>query len=68
MLLIDFLRVLYEETPIEICIDYEPAYTGTVENVPTERFNSSRVIEAYISLDGNTLVISIAGQRNVKKK
>lgn len=68
MPLIDFLGVLYEETPIEIQIDYEPVYTGTVEDVPTHKFMSSRVSEAYISLDGNTLIISLFGQRNVKKK
>lgn len=68
MPLIDFLGVLYEETPIEIHIDYEPIYVGTVENMPYDKFQSSRINEAYISLDGNTLIISICGQRNVKKK
>lgn len=68
MPLIDFISVLYEETPIEVCLDYEPVYVGTVEGLPTERFLESRVKEAYISLSGDTLIIAIAGQRNVKKK
>lgn len=68
MPLSDFLRVLYEETQVEICVDFDPLYTGTVEDVPLEKFASSRVIEAYISLDGKSLVISVNRQRNFNKK
>lgn len=68
MLLIDLLSVLYEETSIEICIDYEPVYIGTVEGVPKEKFVASIVKEVYIELGGSKLIISVFGQRNVKKK
>lgn len=67
MPLYDFLEVLYEETKIEIQIDYDPVYIGTVEDVPAHRFMNSFVAEAYIGLNGNTLVISIYNQRNNKK-
>lgn len=68
MLLCDFLSVLYEETPVEIHIDYDPVYIGTANSVPVDKFSNSRVKEAYIELDGKILIISIFGQRNVKKK
>lgn len=68
MPLIDLIGILYPETKVEICVDYDPLYTGLAEDVPLERFRSSRVEEVYISIDGNTLVISVYGQRNVKKK
>lgn len=63
MLLLDFLGVLYEETPIEICIDFEPQYKGLVMDVPSEAFRNSRVLEAYISVDDKTLVVSITNRR-----
>ena len=59
MLLIDFLSVLYEETLIEICIDYNPVFTGIVEDVPLQRFKDSKILEAFISFDGDKLIISI---------
>lgn len=68
VLLIDFLSVLYAETPVEVCVDYEPVFTGMAEDAMLCKFIDSRVKEAYISLSGDTLVISITEKRKSKKK
>lgn len=59
---------LYPETPIEICIDFDPVFTGTAEEAQTCHLKDREVEEVYISIDGTKLVVSVAQIRKTKKK
>lgn len=67
MLLSDWAARLWPETQVEVCIDFNPVFTGTAEDAVKSKYGSHKVDESYIGLDGKHLVISICAKaRNTK--
>lgn len=59
MLISDWVSCLWPETTVEVHIDYNPVLTGTAEEVGRSKYKSHKVEEAYISIDGDRIIISI---------
>ena len=64
----ELAEVLYEETPVEICVDFEPVFTGQAIDAKTSKYAFRNVKEVYISLSGTTLVVSVDNIRTSYKK
>lgn len=64
----DWTEPLYPETPVEICIDFDPVFTGTAEEAWSCGYSNREVEEVYISIDGTKLVVSVSQLRKTKKK
>lgn len=67
MTVAELLEVLYTETPVEICLDFEPVFTGTANEAKNSRYFNRIIEEIYISIDGVSLVISIERARPLNK-
>lgn len=63
----ELAEVLYRETPVEVCVDFDPVFKGTAEAAQFCRYLNRNVEEVYISLDGVTLVVEIDGKRKPRK-
>lgn len=63
----ELAKVLYQETPVEVCVDFDPVFKGTAETAQFCRYLNRNVEEVYISLDGVTLVVEIDGKRRPRK-
>lgn len=64
----EWLKPVYEDTPVEIYVDFEPVFIGTAEDARSCRFLYRQVEEVYISIDGTKLIVSVTQERNSKKK
>ena len=64
----ELAEVLYEETPVEICVDFEPVFTGRAIDAKTSKYAFRSIQEVYISLNGTTLVVSVDNIRTSYKK
>ena len=53
------MSVLYEETPVEICYDFKPIFTGTASEAGVSKHAIRKVGEVYINHDGTALVVSV---------
>ena len=68
MTVYELTDVLYEETPVEICIDYDPVFVGTAGDAHFCKYLNRKVEEVYVDIDGTKLIIAINHVRNIKKK
>lgn len=67
MLLSEWAAYLWPETKVEVCINFDPVFTGLAEEAVKSRFGSHEVEESYISVDGDHLVISIHNKKFKKE-
>ena len=68
MTVAELSEVLYTETPVEICLDFEPVFKGTAKEAKDSRYFNRTVEEVYINVDGVSLVVSIERVRPLKNK
>ena len=55
----ELMNVLYEDTPVEICYDFKPIFTGTASEAEVSKYTIRRVDEVYINHDGTAIVVSV---------
>lgn len=55
----ELTAVLYKETPVEICYDFKPIFTGTASEAKTSKYTFRKVKEVYINHDGTAIVVSV---------
>lgn len=68
MTVYELTGILYNETPVEIWLDYDPIFAGTAEDAHVCKYLNRKIDEVYIDIDGTKLIISIDHVRNVTKK
>lgn len=68
MILIDLLKVLYEETVVDISIDFSSVFTGEAIAAQDCPYINCPVLEVYVDIDDKTLVISVRDTRRKNKK
>lgn len=51
--------VLYEETKVEVSLNYDLVFTGVAEEAKNCKYKEKSVKEVYITPDGSTLIIEI---------
>ena len=67
MLLSEWAAYLWPETKVEICINFDPVFTGLAEDAAKSRFALHEMEESYISIDGSHLVISVQNKKFKKE-
>lgn len=61
------MSVLYEETPVEICYDFKPIFTGTASEAKVSKYTLRNVDEVYINHNGTAIVVSVEKCQNQPK-
>lgn len=55
----ELMNVLYEDTPVEICYDFKPIFTGTASEAEVSKHTLRKVDEVYINHDGTAIIVSV---------
>lgn len=55
----ELTAVLYKDTPVEICYDFKPIFTGTAAEAKISKCTLRKVKEVYINHDGTAIVVSV---------